>query len=80
LRRAYLLIAASYLIGLCVAIAAGWLIRRSHPFVVVGVADLAGTIAVFVFSRIYQNSSFYDPYWSVAPLPIGIYSRSGPSN
>ncbi len=30
-------------------------------------ADLAATLAVFVFSFAFGNSSFYDPYWSVAP-------------
>ncbi|MEC9214758.1 MAG: hypothetical protein VYA58_05145, partial [Pseudomonadota bacterium] len=30
-------------------------------------ADIAATIAIFVFSRLYKNSSFYDAYWSVIP-------------
>jgi len=33
-------------------------------------ADLAATLVVFIFSRIYKNSSIYDPYWSVAPILI----------
>lgn len=33
-------------------------------------ADLAATLIVFVFSRLYKNSSIYDPYWSVAPILI----------
>ncbi|GIS32780.1 MAG: hypothetical protein Ct9H90mP4_06940 [Gammaproteobacteria bacterium] len=28
---------------------------------------------VFVASSIYKNSSFYDPFWSVAPIPIALY-------
>ena len=27
-------------------------------------ADIAATIAIFVFSRLYKNSSFYDAFWS----------------
>ncbi len=33
-------------------------------------ADAAATVAVFVFSVVFDNSSFYDPYWSVAPMVI----------
>ena len=36
-------------------------------------ADLAATLVVFIFSRIYKNSSLYDPYWSVAPIIIVAY-------
>lgn len=34
------------------------------------VADVISTIVTFVFSLIFQNSSVYDPYWSVQPLVI----------
>lgn len=34
------------------------------------VADVSGTILVFIFSLIFKNSSVYDPYWSVQPLVI----------
>lgn len=40
----------------------------SHPIVVIGVADLVATVVIFIFSVIFDNSSFYDPYWSVAPI------------
>ena len=36
-------------------------------------ADLAATVAIFVFSRLYKNSSFYDAYWSVIPPLIALY-------
>lgn len=32
--------------------------------------DTAATLVIFVFSLAFNNSSFYDPYWSVAPLVI----------
>ena len=34
---------------------------------------LTATLVVFVASSIYKNSSFYDPFWSVAPIPIALY-------
>lgn len=37
------------------------------------IADVAATIIVFIFSIIFNNSSIYDPYWSVAPPFIVIY-------
>ena len=36
-------------------------------------ADLAATVLIFLFSMIADNSSIYDPYWSVAPVPIALY-------
>jgi steroid 5-alpha reductase family enzyme len=36
----------------------------------VGAADIAATVVVFVFSILFDNSSFYDAYWSVAPMVI----------
>ncbi len=36
-------------------------------------ADLIGTAVIFIFSRLMNNSSVYDPYWSVAPPVIALY-------
>lgn len=37
------------------------------------IADVVATVVIFVFSRMYRNSSFYDPYWSVIPPLLAIY-------
>lgn len=37
------------------------------------VADVIGTIVVFIFSVIFNNSSMYDPYWSVQPFVIAVF-------
>ncbi len=34
------------------------------------IADVAATVATFVFSLIFKNASVYDPYWSVQPPVI----------
>ena len=34
------------------------------------VMDLVATFLIFLLSLIFNNSSFYDPYWSLAPIPI----------
>lgn len=44
-----------------------------HPLLVAAVADVIATVVVFVFSVGLDNSSVYDPYWSVAPLPIAAF-------
>jgi steroid 5-alpha reductase family enzyme len=36
-------------------------------------ADIVATVVVFIFSMIINNSSVYDPYWSLAPPFIAIY-------
>jgi len=45
----------------------------SQTMVKVLIADVAATIIVFVFSIVFNNSSVYDPYWSVAPPFIVVY-------
>lgn len=37
------------------------------------IADIGATIIVYLFSLGFNNSSFYDPYWSVTPLVFGLY-------
>ena len=34
------------------------------------VADIIATIIIFIFSILVNNSSMYDPYWSLIPIPI----------
>lgn len=34
------------------------------------VADVIATVAIFIFSVIFDNSSMYDAYWSVQPIVI----------
>ena len=31
------------------------------------IADTIATVVIFIFSRLFKNSSFYDAYWSVFP-------------
>lgn len=39
----------------------------------IAIADLVGTVVIFIFSVIMNNSSMYDPYWSVKPVAIATY-------
>lgn len=72
-RHAFLWVAVAYLAALVVALLAGIAVAGRHPVEVALAADLAATLAIFAFSFAFGNSSFYDPYWSVAPVPIALY-------
>ncbi len=62
--------AAAAVAGAAVAI---WLSPILAPVAVAGFADFAATLVVFAFSVALDNSSVYDPYWSVAPPAVGAY-------
>jgi len=44
-----------------------------HPILTALILDVFATIMIFGLSVIFNNSSFYDPYWSVTPIPIVIF-------
>lgn len=71
--RAFAMVAGAYACALGMAVAVALPLGAWHPLVVAGVADLAATLVIFAFSRGFDNSSVYDAYWSVAPLPIAAW-------
>jgi len=71
--RAFTLCALAYVLALCVALAVGYALAGWHPIWVVLGADIAATLVVYTFSRVFKNASFYDPYWSLAPVAIALY-------
>jgi len=73
MKKAWLLVIIAYIVAGIVAIGVGIWTSALPPIVVVGLADLAATAVIFLFSLILNNSSIYDPYWSVAPVPIALF-------
>jgi steroid 5-alpha reductase family enzyme len=71
--RGLLACLAAYLAAGAVAAAVGRLSAGLHPILTAGLADLAATLVVFGFSLAYNNSSFYDPYWSLIPPFLALY-------
>jgi steroid 5-alpha reductase family enzyme len=72
--RALLYCSLAYLLALAAAVAVGAMLPAgSDPMWIALVADVVATLVVFGFSVWLDNSSMYDPYWSVAPLPLGLY-------
>jgi len=73
-------VVVGYLIALAVALAVGHALPGMHPIYIAAIADLAATGVVFTFSILLDNSSVYDPYWSVAPpLVAGYWASALPS-
>jgi steroid 5-alpha reductase family enzyme len=74
------LVALAYVVA--IAIGAAWLVwgaQTGRLLLDTLIADLLATMVIFVFSRAYGNSSFYDAYWSVIPPVLLFYwwSQSG---
>ncbi|HWP65311.1 MAG TPA: DUF1295 domain-containing protein [Candidatus Limnocylindria bacterium] len=72
-RRDLFVMTLAYAAALLAAIYVGRTAHGLHPLVVAGAADLAATVVIFTFSVAYDNSSFYDAYWSVAPIGLAVY-------
>ncbi len=73
MNRATLLVIVAYASAFVVALIVGRTLEGFHPVLVALVADIAATVAIFSFSMAFDNSSFYDAYWSVAPPVIALY-------
>ncbi len=79
--RSLTLVTVAYVIA--IGVAAGWLVwgpATGRLWLDTFIADVLATLVVFVFSRLYRNSSFYDAYWSVIPPLLMLYwwSQAGP--
>lgn len=79
LGRDVALCALAYGVAALVALAVGYAVSEQHPLFVVAIADGAATLVIFAFSTAFHNSSFYDPYWSVAPVVIAVYLAAVPT-
>jgi len=75
---ARLSVLAAYSLALFAALTVGDRVSVEHPIWVALWADVAATLVIFAFSLGFRNSSFYDPYWSVAPLAIALYWAQRP--
>jgi hypothetical protein len=65
--KAWALIIAAYVLAAAAASGIGFWQHAAHPLVILGAADFAATVVIFLFSLALKNSSWYDPYWSVVP-------------
>jgi steroid 5-alpha reductase family enzyme len=61
-----------YVLATLTAIYTAGFFKGHHTLVMIAAADLSATIIVFIFSVALNNSSAYDPYWSVKPMVIAV--------
>lgn len=52
-------------------------LKGYHPLLTAFLLDVAATVFIFLVSLLFNNSSFYDPFWSVAPIPILVFWTIG---
>ncbi len=69
--RGFVWIIIAYVIALLAAAGTWWALPElPHPMMRVAAADIVATVAIYGFSLAFKNASFYDAYWSVAPMVI----------
>ncbi len=78
LARSQAWLVVAYVTALAAALATARALSGQDPIRVALAADVVATAVVFGFSRALGNSSVYDPYWSVAPIPIVVYWALAP--
>ena len=71
--RSYAWIILAYAVAVVAAGITLRLLPLEDPLWMALVGDVVATVVVFGFSFGLKNSSTYDPYWSVAPLPIVLF-------
>jgi steroid 5-alpha reductase family enzyme len=68
-----ILILTIYIAGIAAAVFAGSLLPVTNPLWKACLMDVAATLLIFALSVLFDNSSMYDPYWSVAPMALAGY-------
>lgn len=72
-RTSLAVIWAAYLWTIAVSWAVASFLPVESPLYKAAAAYLVATVMIFVFSVIFDNSSIYDPFWSVAPILLSVY-------
>ncbi len=65
-----LIVTLAYMVAIAAALVYFMLTSETSLLLKLFIADVIGTAVIFVFSLTFKNSSFYDPYWSVAPMVL----------
>lgn len=76
--KAYLIIGLVYILALSVGLIFFNLIIKDefniwNTILAFLVCDIIATLVIWVFTIIFKNSSFYDPYWSLVPWFFVLY-------
>ena len=71
--RSYIVTFITYAAAFFAAILACTNFPDINQWIMILIGHLTATLVVFTFSQLFKNSSLYDPFWSVAPIPIVVY-------
>jgi steroid 5-alpha reductase family enzyme len=63
----------TYVLALLVAAFVARATGLSHPLALTAAGTVSATVVVFALSVVLDNSSIYDPYWSLQPLALAGY-------
>lgn len=70
-KQSFLLIIIAYIAAVAAAVMVFRILPSHYPLLLrTLLADLTATATIYIFSMSFNNSSFYDPYWSTAPVII----------
>ena len=73
MNKAFLLCIFSYVIALVAAVISTSFFMDGHLWKTVTIGHIMATLIIYIASVLAKNSSFYDPFWSIAPLPIILF-------
>ena len=73
MNKAFLLCIFSYVIALVAAVTSSSFFMDGHLWKAITIGHLVATLIIYLASVLAKNSSFYDPFWSIAPLLIVMY-------
>ena len=71
--KALTVIVLAYILAYLAGIAAACLFSSANVIIRVLVFDIVATVVIFACSVLKDNSSVYDPYWSVTPVIVALW-------
>ena len=73
MNKAFLLCIFSYVLALVAAVISSSFFMDGQLWKGITIGHIVATLVIYLASVLAKNSSFYDPFWSIAPLPIVLY-------
>ena len=71
--KSYAVTLLTYVIALAVALCISSYAAEMSQWQMILAGYLSATVVIFIASQLFGNSSLYDPFWSVAPVPVVLY-------
>ena len=71
--KSYAVTLLTYVIALAVALCISSYAAEMSQWQMILAGYLSATVVIFIASQLFCNSSLYDPFWSVAPVPVVLY-------